>query len=263
MSILNLNYSIFIPLYKADSFIESFCKNILIQITKPDQIVFVDDGYNSDNIFIKIKERFKNFKNVDLVFIKNKKNLSPSKSWNKVRKFFRNKLVFRMDADDLWRKDHTTVMLNYYLLNKTFLLYHQNSKPSFFKSLFYNDEKIFINTAQHSSFLFNLNICDLRYPTINQYPYDDLCLLYKIKFILKKKIKVVNENTCIIQTDYSGRFSNKQDKKSKLFLRKLFFLFLKKKFLIKKVKFMYFYKIFLHFNFLQSVFIIYKILLKR
>lgn len=262
MSVLNFNYSIFIPLYRADNYIENFCKNILIQTTKPDQIVFVDDGENSDNIFIKIKEHFKNFKHVDLVFIKNKKNLKPSKSWNNSRKFFRNKLVFRMDADDLWRKDHTTVMLNSYALNKTYLLYHQNSKPSFFKSFFYNNEKIFVNTAQHSSFMFNLDICDLKYPTINNYPYDDLCLLYKIRFILKKKIKIVNENTCIIQTHFDNRFSLKQDKKSRFFLRKLFFLFLKKKLLIKKVKCMYFYKIFLHFNFPQSVFIISKILFK-
>ena len=263
MSVLNFNYSIFIPLYCADNYVENFCKNILIQTTKPDQIVFVDDGENSDNIFIKIKEHFKNFKNVNLVFIKNKKNLQPNKSWNNSRKFFRNKLVFRMDADDFWRKDHTTVMLKSYALNKTYILYHQNSKLSFFKSFFYNNEKIFVNTAQHSSYLFNLNIGDLRYSTINQYPYDDLCLLYKIRFILKKKIKVVNENTCIVQTNSPNRFSFNQNKKTKLFLRKLFFLFLKKKLLIKKVKFMYFYKIFLHFNFLQSVFIIYKILFKR
>jgi hypothetical protein len=128
--------------------------------------------------------------------------------------------------------------------------------------VYYSYDKIFINTAVHSSYLFNLNICDLKYSSINNYPYDDLCLLYKLRFILKKKLKVVNENTCIIQTDFSNRYSNKQDKKSKLFLRKLFFLFLKKKLLIKKVKCMYFYKIFLNFNFLQSFFIIIKILFK-
>lgn len=262
MSVLNFNYSIFIPLYNADNYIENFCNNILIQTTKPDQIVFIDDGKNSDNIFIIIKEHLKNFKNIDLVFIKNKKNLTPGVSWNNARKFFRNKLVFRMDADDLWTKDHTTVMLNSYALNKTYLLYHQNYKLSFFQSFFLNNEKIFVNTSKHSSFLFNLDICDVKYPCINKYPYDDLCLLYKIRFILKKKIKVVNEDTCIIQTHFANRFSNKRDKKTKLFLKKLFFLFLKKKLLIKKVKCMYFYKIFLHFNFLQSVFIIYKILFK-
>ena len=262
MSVLNLNYSIFIPLYNADSFIESFCKNILIQTNKPDQIVFVDDGENSENIFIKIKEYLINLKNIDLVFIKNKKNLGSTKSWNDSRKFLRNKLVFRMDADDLWKKDHTTVMLNSYLLDKTYLLYHQNSKPSFFKSFFYNNDRIFINTAQHSSYMFNLDICNLKYSTLNNYPYDDLCLLYKIKFILKKKIKIVNENTCIIQTHFKNRFSDKQDKKSIFFLRKLFFLFLKKKLLIKKVKCRYFYKIFLHFNFFQSIFIIIKIFFK-
>jgi len=262
MSILNLNYSIFIPIYNGDDHIESFCKNILIQTTKPDQIVFIDDGKNSDNIFIKIQEYLKNFKDVDLFFIKNKKNVGPAKSWNSARKFFRNKLVFRMDADDLWKKDHTTVMLNSYLLDKTYALYHQNSKPSFFKSFFYNNDQIFINTAQHSSFLFNLEICDIKYFSSNKDPYDDLCLLYKIRFILKNKIKIINENTVIIQTHHPSRFSLKQNKKSKFFLRKLFFLFLKKKLLIKKVKCMYVYKIFLHFNFFQSVFIIKKILFK-
>lgn len=260
MSVLNFNYSIFIPLFGADNYIESFCKNILIQTTKPDQIVFVDDGENSDNIFIKIKEHFKNFKNIDLVFIKNKTNLTAAVSWNNARKFFRNKLVFRMDCDDLWRKDHTTVMLNSYALNKTYLLYHQNCKLSFFQSFFLNNEKIFVNTAMHSSYLFNLDIYDLKYSCINNYPYDDLYLLYKIRFILKKKIKVVNENTCIIRTHFNNRFSNKQSKNKQLFLKKIFFLFLKKKLLIKKVKCMYFYKIFLHFNFPQSVFIIIKIL---
>jgi glycosyltransferase involved in cell wall biosynthesis len=262
MSILNLNYSIFIPLYNADFYIESFCKNILIQTKKPDQIVFIDDGENSENIFIKIKEYLINLKNIDLVFIKNKKNLGPSKSWNDSRKFLRNKLAFRMDADDLWKKDHTTVMLNSYLLDKTYLLYHQNSKPSFFKYFFYNNEQIFVNTAEHSSFMFNVDICNLKYSTINNYPYDDLYLLYKIRFILKKKIKIVNENTCIIQTHFNNRFSSKQDKRSIIFLRKIFFLFLKKKLLIKKIKCMYFYKIFLHFNFLQSIFIIFKIFFK-
>ena len=138
-------YTIFIPAYNADSYISNICSNISKQVELPDQVLIVDDTMNSKNFFLKIKKKLLNFdKRIKLNFAKNFKNLKPGKSWNRYKNMFRNKLVFRLDVDDFWHKDHTSKMIDAYLLNNNYLLYAQTIKST--KSLFYkiNGLKVYI-----------------------------------------------------------------------------------------------------------------------
>jgi hypothetical protein len=253
-------YTIFIPSFCGDNYIKNFCNNILIQTDKPDQIVIVDDGKNSNNFLMEVKKCLKELKNTEKLFFKNNTNLKPAKTWNTYKKFFRNKLILRMDVDDCWRENHAHTMLSAYEADPTCLLYYQEVKGP--KNFLYNSEQVFVNLAIHSSCLFNMNIWDFSYPILNKYPYDDLLAIFKIKFLLKKKIKILKKTTVHVNIARLGRYSSNQSKASIFFLKKLFFMFLKKKLSVKKIKLIYFYKIFYHFNIFQSIYIMYKIFFK-
>jgi hypothetical protein len=252
-------YTVFLPAYRADIFIDNFCDNILRQLEAPDQVIIVDDTKNSKKFFNKIKNIISRENKIDLTFVKNTKRLKPAKSWNKYLKLFRNKLVFRMDADDIWKKNHTKKMIDEYLLDKDNLLYLQKNESSAFGKLFYNYDFLFTNQGIHSSCLFNLNKRDFFYPSTDQ-PVDDLKAYIKIKYLLKEKIKFVNFITCTVQTEFGGRFSNEGNKyRKKAYIKKLFFLALKKKMNIKTVNLISLIKILINYNILKTMFIFYKI----
>ena len=252
-------YTIFIPVYNSSHLINNFCNNILRQIDLPDQILIVDDTMNSKNFQTDIKKKLSPLdKKVELTLIKNLKNLRPSLCWNRNINKFRNNLVFRMDADDFWNENHTSKMIDGYLLDKNNLLYAQTSKFKWSK-LFLNNDLLFINPLIHSSCLFNLNICNFTYPGTNQ-PFDDLKAYIKIKYLLKKNIKILNFKTCKVNTTRSGRWSNQSKSfKKKEYLKKLFLLALKKKLNIKKINLITMFKLFYIYNIFQILFILYKI----
>ena len=250
-------YTIFIPAYNADSYINNICSNILKQVELPDQVIIVDDTMNSKNFFLKIKKKLLSVdKRIKFNFVKNFKNLKPSKSWNKYKNMFTNKLVFRLDADDFWHKDHTSKMIDAYLSNNNYLLYAQTSKS--IKDLFYNNDFLFVNTLIHSSCLFNLNKHNFFYPSTDQ-PYDDLKAYIKIKYLLNQNIKILKFRTCKVEIDNSDRWS-KQDNsfKKRAYLKKLFYLALKKKLNIKKIEFTKLIKILFEYNILKTIFILFK-----
>lgn len=256
------NYSIFIPAHRADEHIENFCNNILNQVLKPDQIIIVDDTNNSENFFKKIKKRLKILnKDIQILFIKNKKNLRPPKSWNNNLNLFRNNLIFRMDVDDYWNRDHTIKMIDEYLLDRSYLCYIQKSQVSFFKKIFLNDDFIFINTLIHSSALFNLNIFNFRY-SLTKYPFDDLKAFIKIKYFLNYKIKALNFNSCSVKTGHSGRWSDEKIINKEIYLKKLFLVALRKKLKIKRLNFSLLFKLLITYNIFQTIFILLKIIRK-
>jgi len=262
---MRLKYTIFIPAYKADKHIVNFCCNILRQTAKPDQIVIIDDTKNSEFFFDKIKKKFSELdKKIDITLIKNNTNLNAPISWNRYRKLFKNKLVFRMDVDDYWYPTHAVKMLNFYKLNKKSAVYTQMNECSLIKKLFFNYQFIGTNQALHSSCLFNFNVCDIIYPVTN-YAIDDLFIYIKLKYLLKKRISFVKFNTCKIITNAPHRWSNaaSHGKKKIKLERKLYLYALKKKFMLKKFKFIYLYKIFFKFSLLQSIYIISKLLYMR
>ena len=160
--------------------------------------------------------------------------------------------------DDFWNENHTSKMIDGYLLDKNNLLYAQTPKFKWSK-LFINNDLLFINPLIHSSCLFNLNICNFIYPDTNQ-PYDDLKAYIKIKYLLKKNIKILNFKTCKVNTTRSGRWSNQSKSfKKKEYLKKLFLLALKKKLNIKKINLITMFKLFYNYNIFQILFILYKI----
>lgn len=255
-------YSIFIPAYNSTEFIENFCKNIKKQIIKPDQIIIVDDTKNLPDFEKKIRENL-NFLDLDnkIIIIKNKKNMKPSRSWNNCLNLFSNKLIFRMDVDDIWREDHTKKMLDAYNNNKNAALFLQKFQCNFFRKIFFNYKFLFTNQGLHSSCLFNFNVIKVKYPIIDL-PLDDLYLYIKLKYILKKKIQFVNFTTCFINIDHSNRWSSNSDKlKTLKFEKKLYFLALKKFLHLKKLNFFNFIKIITKLNIFESFFIVFKILI--
>tara|TARA_Y100000389_G_scaffold33206_1_gene28236 strand:- start:4737 stop:5522 length:786 start_codon:yes stop_codon:yes gene_type:complete len=251
-------YTIFIPAYKADNFINNICNNILRQVELPDQVLIVDDTMNSTNFFLEIKKKLLIIdKKIELNFVKNFKNYKPAKSWNRYKNMFRNNIVFRLDVDDFWDENHTSKMIDAYLLNGNYLLYAQKTKS--IKTLFYNNDFLFVNNLIHSSCLFNLNKYNFTYPSCD-YPYDDLKAFIKIKYILKQDIKILNFHTSKALTDAPNRWSDQnRDLKNKICLKRLFFLALKKKLNIKKINIMKLIKLLFKYDIFKSLFIFIKI----
>ena len=104
-------------MYNSNIFLDSYFKTIFNQIILPNEIILIDDGnnYNLDEIIYNKKKQY-DFKNI--ILIKNINNIGLGPSLNLGLKITSNKLVFRLDADDLWLKNHTQKMLNSYSQNK-------------------------------------------------------------------------------------------------------------------------------------------------
>ena len=165
-----------------------------------------------------------------------------------------------MDADDTWNEYHTTLMIDEYLNDKSNLIYVQKNKTNLFQKLIYNYDFIFTNQAVHSSALLNLNNGKIIYPNTD-YPFDDLLMFIKYKYIKKKSVKFVDLKTCKTNLNFINRWSERDNRKSKkLILKKYFFLALKKKLSLKKISTFNVLKVFGNFNLLQSIYVIYKIL---
>ena len=261
---MSLKYTIFIPAYNADKYVDNFCNNILIQTKIPSQIVIIDDTKNSELFYDKVQKKLNSTKNnTDIKFIKNIRNLKPPLSWNRNKNYFKSNLIFRMDVDDIWMSNHAEKMLESYLSDKTSAVYVQKNECNIFKRIFFNYKFIFTNQALHSSSLFNLKKIDLNYP-ITDLPLDDLYAFIKIKYYLKKKITFVNFNTCKIITNSHNRWSKQSPYQKRVKLeRKLYYYALKKLLKIKKINLFNICKIFIKFNIFQSSFILYKILSKN
>lgn len=254
-------YSIFIPAFNADIHLENFCNNILRQNEKPDEVMIVDDTENSIFFFKSIQNFFREKKiELNFLFIKNDKNLKPSKCWNKNYHLFKNNIIFRMDVDDFWFPNHTSDMINEYLKNDKYVVYSQKNSPNFILRYFYNNDFIFTNQALHSSVMFNISNVKIIYP-ITDLPYDDLMLYIKLKYIQKKKILLTNLQTCSINTKAVNRWSSRGDEVYKKKKEKIFYLLaLKKKFYLKKITFKVFFKILKEYNFFQAIYIFYKMI---
>lgn len=254
------NYTVFLPLYDADIHLENICTNIKKQKIKPDKVVVIDDTKNS-SLFLKKLAKFLSCKNItnEFVIIKNKENLKPSRCWNRNIHLLKNDIVFRMDADDVWSSYHSVKMIEGYLNDKSHVIYAQQNKSSFFRKIFYNYDFVFTNQIIHSSILINMMNVKVFYPT-TEYPYDDLSLFIKLKYLKKESIKILNLDTCKVNLSFNNRWSERdKDKKKDFILKKFFYLALKKKLAVKKISYFSIFKIFIKYNIFKSAYIIYKI----
>ena len=101
-------------------FIYRYLKSVNKQKILPYEVIFIDDGIlkiDSKKIINKTLN-----KKIKLIFIKNKKNLGIFKSLNKGLKKIRTNLIFRLDIDDSWKRDHSEYMIKQYKQNNKYLV---------------------------------------------------------------------------------------------------------------------------------------------
>lgn len=162
------NFSIITGLHNSVSFLDNYFKNIFNQIILPHEIILIDDGsnLNLDEITYNKGKQY-NFHNI--IIIKNNNNIGLGPSLNKGLKISSNNLIFRLDADDFWLKNHTQKMLNFYNQDKNNVIYAESLKYNNLKNIIKCDNFLINeNSTIHSSWLINKNVCpNFRYHVVN------------------------------------------------------------------------------------------------
>ena len=172
-------------------FINRYLKSINKQKILPYELIFVDDGISKINSK-KIINKTLN-KKIKLIFIKNKKNLGILTSLNKGLKKIRTNLIFKLDIDDTWKRDHSRFMIEQYKKNNKYLIYSNSSK--YFSKGITDETLILDNPTIHSSWVINKNLLtNFKYCNIDKNPEDYGTLSkyyrcgYKYKIVKKKTI---------------------------------------------------------------------------
>ena len=95
-------YSVLMSLYKKEhpEYLRLALDSMINQTIKPDEIVLVEDGPLTDELY-KVVEEYKPY----LTIVVNKKNLGLGLALNEGLKACRNELVARMDTDDISKTD--------------------------------------------------------------------------------------------------------------------------------------------------------------
>lgn len=93
-------FSVIIPLYNKEAFIESTLKSVLQQTFQDFEIIIVDDG-STDESF----QLASNFKNAN-IFIFKQKNQGVSVARNLGIEHASSKYIALLDADDVWHENH-------------------------------------------------------------------------------------------------------------------------------------------------------------
>ena len=173
------------------NWLKNYVKSINSQIILADELIFIDDGSKNSNLIEQYLR--KNLTPlIKIIFIKNFLNLGITKSLNKGLKKINNKIIFRLDIDDTWNKNHSNYNLNFYKRDKNFLIYSNNYKNHF--SGLADLNLLLDNPTVHSSWIINKNLC-INFKYYNEFPEDFSTLSYyyrrNFKFKLVKK-KTVN-----------------------------------------------------------------------
>ena len=178
------------------NWLKNYVKSINSQIILADELIFVDDGSANSNL----TEQYlrKNLTPlIKIIFIKNFLNLGIAKSLNKGLKRINNKIIFRLDIDDTWNKNHSNYNLNFYKRDKNFLIYSNNSKNHF--SGLADLNLLLDNPTVHSSWIINKNLC-INFKYYNEFPEDFSTLSYyyrrnfKFKLVKKKTINYISSD---------------------------------------------------------------------
>jgi glycosyltransferase involved in cell wall biosynthesis len=198
---LSNKFSIVSSLYNSENYIENYFKTIFSQKLLPEEVIIIDDTNNPKNLekIIEKKKIFFRFNNI--ILIKNNFNYGPAISLNKGLAISKNKLIFRIDIDDIWYENHTLEMLKLYENNPNYLIYANSiKKRSFLTDIKCDDYFINENHLVHSSWLINMNVCkNFRYhmlkPSIGLEDYFTLLYYsknYKIFYTFKKTVDYLN-----------------------------------------------------------------------
>jgi len=199
-----MNCSLITSAYKSATFLNAYFKTIFAQTILPSEIIIIDDTGNPENFneIINQKKKIYNYNNI--FFFKNEKNLGPARSLNIALSKCNYDLIFRLDIDDRWTKNHIQKMLDLHKINPGNIIYAESVK---FKNIinYIKCDKLLINENHliHSSWLINRNLLkNFRYKgTFKIFDEDYFTLL----FLLKKGFSV------FIDYDYKKKttFHNK------------------------------------------------------
>lgn len=179
------------------NWLKNYVKSINSQIILADELIFIDDGSKNSNLIEQYLR--KNLTPlIKIIFIKNFLNLGITKSLNKGLKRINNKIIFRLDIDDTWNKNHSNYNLNFYKRDKNFLIYSNNYKNQF--SGLADLNLLLDNPTVHSSWIINKNLC-INFKYYHEFPEDFSTLSYyyrknfKFKLVKKKTINYFFSNT--------------------------------------------------------------------
>ncbi len=185
-------YSVVTAVYKSDKYIDNFFKSIANQKFLPNEIILIDD---TKNYLLKEKSAiFQKKSKVEVKIIKNNKNSGPCKSLNKGLNLAKNNLIFRLDVDDVWNKNHVSFYFKKYKKNKDCLIYCYSLKNDSIKnSLKCDNFLVNENQTIHSSWLINRNLCrNFKYKLEN--PVIALEDYYTLSYYMRKGFKFYFEN---------------------------------------------------------------------
>ena len=205
-------------------FINRYLKSINKQKILPYELIFVEDGIlkiDSKKIINKTLN-----KKIKLIFIKNKKNLGILTSLNKGLKKIRTNLIFRLDIDDSWKRDHSEYMIKQYKQNNKYLIYSNSYK--YFSKGIVDETLILDNPTIHSSWVINKNLLtNFKYCNIDRHPEDYSTLSkyyrqgYKFKLVKKKTINYINVKHSFSKKNIANRdLINIRKKNLKYYLKK-------------------------------------------
>ncbi|MEG1725253.1 MAG: glycosyltransferase [Anaerovoracaceae bacterium] len=106
-------YSVLMSLYKKENpeYLRIAIESMLNQTVKPDEIVIVEDGLLTDELYAVVNE-YKAANPTIFVLVKNEVNIGLGLALNNGLKACRNELVARMDTDDISKEDRCEKQLN-------------------------------------------------------------------------------------------------------------------------------------------------------
>ena len=238
------NYSVLLPYYKKRLSIIDALKSVMEQTVLPHEIILIEDSY--EKIFDKVYFHDNiDFKNVKLKFYKNSQNIGLAKSLNFGLKKVETNLIFRIDDDDLYLKNHAEIYIKEFNKNNDYLIYSQEIKKKLnYLNLIKDDFLIFDNLSIHSSWMININVNkQFRYIDLNPEDYASLSFYMRRNY----KLKIINNNTVIYHDNPDGMSKKINANRHIDKIRKANFLFFKKKY-IKKGLIYFLYKMFTKIN---------------
>lgn len=104
-------FSIIIPLYNKENYIENTIKSVLNQTFKNFEVIIINDG-STDTSFEKAKLILKEFKNFTII---NQENKGLSAARNKGISISKGTIIALIDADDLWHDNFLKSIYNSFL----------------------------------------------------------------------------------------------------------------------------------------------------